>query len=83
MFGQIDHPTVDGRLQRDPTHIPGYSINVQGELSMVGIEIKMLNHFSIIHRKDDLPKSPCAEQPIPQVWMTDTPWDTVKTATVA
>ena len=35
--------------------------------------------FHIIDKKDDLTKSQCAEQPLPQALRVDTPWTTTKT----
>ena len=51
------HPTVEHNLQGDATHITTCSTNVQDEVSMVSIDIKLLNIFIITYKKDDLIKS--------------------------
>ena len=58
---KICHPTVEKNLMGETTHITGCPNNVQGEFSMIMIDIKMLNHFAIINKKDDLTKSQCAK----------------------
>ena len=70
---KIYHPKVERDFQGDPTHIAGCPTNVQGEFSMVSIDIKMLDHFPIIDNKDDLTKSQCAKQPLPQDLRDGTP----------
>ena len=80
---RIFHPTVEHNLQGDANHITTCSTNVQGGVSMVSIDIKMLNIFIIVDKKDDLAELQCAEHPISQALMTDTPWAVTKTAAVA
>ena len=62
---KIYHSTVQCNLQGDPTHIISCPTNVQGKFSMVGIDIKMLDHFGIIDKEVGLPNSQRAAQPIP------------------
>ena len=79
---KIHFPTVECDPTGDPMHITGCPTNVQGEFSMIMINIKTLNHFTIIDTKGDLQQSQCAKQPLTTELRKDTIRSAEETATV-